>query len=114
MVNLDIAEKIIDNYVLLEVSGVLSVENLRTFEKKLNHFFEEKKHILIDFSKITFIDSASLGILLLYFTKQEKNNLHLLLISVNDETNQLFDSIGITKLVNIFETVDKAVEFLTN
>ena len=65
-----ITNKTTDDYVILSISGNLSVENQENFENILSDFFKEKKHIIIDLENVSFIDSSTLGIIVLYFTNK--------------------------------------------
>jgi anti-sigma B factor antagonist len=107
-----ITENINDKYVVLSIEGVLSVDNLRTFEKKLSRFYAEKKHILLDLYNVSFIDSASLGIMVLYLTRLEKDNLHIILINVKNDIKEMFAITGVNKLLKIFNSKDEALEFI--
>jgi anti-sigma B factor antagonist len=107
-----ISEKNNDKYVVLSIEGVLSVDNLRTFENALNRFYVEKKHILLDLCNVSFIDSASLGIMVLYLTRLEKNDLHILLINVKNEIKEMFTITGVNKLLRMYNSMDEALEYI--
>lgn len=107
-----ISEKNNEKYVVLSIEGVLSVDNLRTFEDTLNRYYIEKKHILLDLYKVNFIDSASLGIMVLYLTRLEKNNLHILLINVKNEIQEMLTITGVNKLLKMYNSMDEAMEFI--
>ncbi len=107
-----ISEKIHDRYAILTIEGVLSVDNLRTFEKALNRFYEEKKNILLDLNHVTFIDSASLGIMVLYLTRLEKNSLHILLVNVKSDIKEMFGITGVNKLLKLYDSMEEALEFI--
>ncbi len=111
---MDIDSNIKSNYVVLNISGTMSVEGIRVFEKTLNQYYEAKKNIIIDLKNVTFIDSSSLGIMVLYFTRLEKRNRHIVLINVNDEINELFNISGIIKLFRVFDSLEDALDFINN
>ena len=58
-----------ENYVVLEFEGSFSVENLKMLEKTLNKYYEMSKNIIVDLSGVTFLDSSSLGVIVLYLQK---------------------------------------------
>ncbi len=101
-----------DSYVILFFEGSFSVENLKMLEKTLQKHYEEGKHIIIDLSRVTFLDSSSLGVIVLYFTKLEESNRHLVLIRVKQDIYQMFTITGLTRRFRVFNTLEKAVEFL--
>lgn len=102
------------NYVILLFEGSFSVENLKILEKTLQKHFEEAKHIVIDMSRVTFLDSSSLGVIVLYFTKLEESNRHLVLIKVKQDIYQMFTITGLTRRFRVFNTIEKAEEYLTS
>lgn len=102
-----------DNFVLIHVKGTLSIENISPFETLLNKYVDEKAHILIDLSEMTFIDSSSLGIIVVYYTKSEKNNKHFSLLNINGEIMQMFKITGLDKRIKIFDDLDSAVKVLS-
>ncbi len=107
-----ISENNSEKYVVLSIEGVLSVDNLRTFENTLNRFYVEKKHILLDLYNVSFIDSASLGIMVLYLTRLEKNDLQIVLINVKNEIQEMFTITGVNKLLKMYNSLDEALKFI--
>ena len=111
--NLQITTHIIeDEYILFGVKSVLSIETLNSLEKFLNKYANGKKHILIDLSEITFIDSSSLGILVIFNSKLEKNNKHLALINISSYIMKIFESTGLDKHILIFDDIPSAIDSL--
>lgn len=101
-----------DNFVLIKVKGTLSIENISPFETLLNKYVDEKAHILIDLSEMTFIDSSSLGIIVVYYTKSEKNGKHFSLVNINGDIMQMFKITGLDKRIKIFNTLEEATKAL--
>ena len=111
--SLEITTHIIeDEYILFSVKSVLSIESINSLERLLNKYANGKKHILIDFSGITFIDSSSLGILVIFNTKLEKNNKHLVLINISSYIMKVFESTGLDKHILIFDDIPSAIDSL--
>lgn len=100
------------NYILISVKGTLSIENISPFETLVNKCVEQKSHILIDLSDLTFIDSSSLGIIVVYYTKSEKNSRHFALININSDIMQMFKITGLDKRIKIFDDLQDAVKSL--
>jgi len=101
-----------DNFVLIHVKGTLSIENISPFETLLNKYVDEKTNILIDLAEMTFIDSSSLGIIVVYYTKSDKNGRHFSLININGDILQMFKITGLDKRIKIFDSLDSAVKAL--
>jgi len=101
-----------ENYILISVKGTLSIENISPFETLVNKYVEQKFHILIDLSELTFIDSSSLGIIVVYYTKSEKNNKHFALLNINTDIMQMFKITGLDRRIRIFKDLDEAQKSL--
>lgn len=101
-----------DNYILISVKGTLSVENISPFESQLSKHVENKSHLIIDLADLTFIDSSSLGIIVVYFTKSEKSSRHFALVNVNPDIMQMFKITGLDKRIKIFSSLDDALNQL--
>lgn len=101
-----------ENFILIRIKGTLSIENISPFETMVNKHVEDKDHILIDLSELTFIDSSSLGIIVVYYTKSEKNNRHFALLNINSDIMQMFKITGLDKRIRLFKSLDEAVDAL--
>ena len=109
---LEITTKIENEYILFSVQSTLSIENITPLKTLLSKYVDEKKHILIDLSGITFIDSSALGILVLSNAKLEKNNKRLLLINLSNDMMRMFKSTKLDNHILIFDDVKSAIESL--
>ena len=101
-----------ENYILISVKGTLSIENISPFETLVNKCVEQKSHILIDLTDLTFIDSSSLGIIVVYYTKSEKNSRQFALININSDIMQMFKITDLDKRIRIFNDLKEAVNSL--
>ena len=97
-----------ENYILISVKGTLSIENISPFETLINKYVVQKSHILIDLSELTFIDSSSLGIIVVYYTKAEKNNKQFALLNINTDIMQMFKITGLDRRIRIFKDLEEA------
>ena len=111
-IKMKVIAEIKDNYILMRVKGTPSVENISPFEIQLSKHVENKSDIIIDLADLTFIDSSSLGIIVVYFTKSEKNNNHFALINVNHDIMQMFKITGLDKRIKIFDSLNDALNKL--
>lgn len=89
------------------VGGPLSAE----FHQMLHDLIDQdKKNVIVDLSKVSFISSSGLGILISGFTSLRKSGGDLKLAIISEKIEGL---LSITKLNQIFEsydTVEKAAE----
>ncbi len=112
VMRMKITTEVKEGFVLIRVKGTLSIENISPFETLLNKYVDEKAHIVIDLSEMTFIDSSSLGIIVVYYTKSEKNHKHFSLLNINGDIMQMFRITGLDKRIKIFDRLDQAVQAL--
>jgi anti-sigma B factor antagonist len=110
--NLEITTEIENKYILISIKSILTIENITPLKSLLDKYVDEKRHILIDLSEITFIDSSSLGILIIFNTKLEKNNQRLSLININSDLKRLFKSTELDKHINIFDDIESSMNKL--
>ncbi|TFH39169.1 MAG: anti-sigma factor antagonist [Chrysiogenales bacterium] len=101
-----------ESVAIIQVEGSLSSEEKIIFEKEVNIHVEAGHHLIVDLSKVTFIDSATLGSIVKYFTIFRKGGKHLLLSSINHQIYEVFQLTGITRQIKIFETPEAAVDFI--
>ena len=62
--------------IVFVLEGSLSVEDISTFQDVMNNCLPENKHIVLEMSEVSFIDSSSLGVIVLFYSKmlqQDKN-----------------------------------------
>ena len=98
-------EKEIDNVVVLELSGkVMGGPDANLLSEKLHNLVDQKKtKVVADLSKVSWMNSSGLGILIGGLTTMRNNNGDLKLVNVTERIKSL---LIITKLITIFETFD--------
>ena len=102
-------EKEIDSVVVLELSGkVMGGPDANLLSEKLHDLVDQKKtKIVADLSKVNWMNSSGLGILIGGLTTMRNNNGDLKLVNVTERIKSL---LIITKLITIFETFDTVDE----
>ena len=104
-------EKEIDSIVVLELSGkVMGGPDANLLSEKLHELVDQKRtKVVADLSKVSWMNSSGLGILIGGLTTMRNNEGDLKLVNVTERIKSL---LIITKLITIFETfesVDDAV-----
>jgi len=107
-----ISKNIDDNYILMTIEGSLSVENLRHFEQEMHEALDKNLDLIIDLSEVVFIDSSSLGVIVVFFTKLNNINRHLVLLNVNKDIYEMFSITGLAKRVKICNSLDDALDHI--
>lgn len=101
-----------DLIAILEIEGSLSSEVKIDFDTEINQFVEKQHNLVLDFSKVTFIDSAILGSIVKFYSIYRKNGRQMHLASINKQIYEVFQLTGIAKQIAIFDSPQKAVDYI--
>ncbi len=102
--------------VIIELKGnVMGGEDSQKFSKLLHDLLDEgKKNVIIDLSKVKFMNSSGLGMLISGYTTIKNGGGKFVLAGATEKINSL---LVITKLITIFENyedVEKALKAFKN
>ncbi|MBN2008497.1 STAS domain-containing protein [candidate division KSB1 bacterium] len=102
-------EKVIDDIVVLELSGkIMGGPDATLLNEKLHSLIDENKSkVVADLAKVSWMNSSGLGILIGGLTTMRNNDGDLKLANVTDKIQSL---LMITKLITVFETYNSAEE----
>jgi len=95
---------------VIQLIGRLTLESVFRFEQTLKE--NEAPSTIVDLSQVEFIDSAGLGSLVMAHTSHERAGRRLALVGVTERTAKLLSIAGLTPVLTIFDTVEKAEEAL--
>ncbi len=107
--NINYAQK--GDFLIFRLYGELDMNTVPDFKKKINKLRKEKRinNIIINLSKIKFIDSTGIGAILGRYKKLKKNNGQLVLVGVNKRVEKIFALSGITGLIPIYDKEKTAI-----
>jgi anti-sigma B factor antagonist len=91
---------------VLRVSGVLAIHTLFNFQSAVRA--ETAAALILDFSGVSYVDSAGLGAIVGAMLSYQKAGRKFLLAGVNDRVNALMDMTNVRKLLPSFESVELA------
>lgn len=102
-------EKGVGDVVILELSGkVMGGPDAGLLNDKLHDLIDASKtKVVADLSKVNWMNSSGLGILISGLTTMKNNNGDLKLACVTDRIQSI---LMITKLISVFETFDSVDE----
>jgi anti-anti-sigma factor len=100
-----------DNYQLFRLTGLLDAFSEPTFRKVLDKCIEEgPSHIILDLSKIEFLDSSGLGALVQLVKKAQSDDLKgTLQIVSNARVTQTVKLVRLEKFLSLQPSVDAAL-----
>jgi anti-sigma B factor antagonist len=107
-----LTDRIVNDIVILEPKGkIMGGPDATLLHDKLHEFIDQnKKKVVIDLSKVEWMNSTGLGILISGLTTMRNNGGELKLAGVTEKIESL---LTITKLITVFEnydSVDQAVQ----
>src|SRR5271157_955266 len=103
-----------DSINVLRIEGSLSSENKPEFDKYINQLIPKQLHLILDLSKVNFIDSTTLGSIFKFYSTFKKNKMHLVLSCINEQIYDVFNLTGITTQIKIFDSLQNAIDFIQN
>ncbi len=101
-----------NSYSIASVEGSLSNENLREFESEIEKLLNNRRHIIVDFSRLSFILSSGLSTILAFHMAAKEADIHFIICGLTGEIDKLFYITDLHKHLIIRSTLDEAVEML--
>lgn len=98
-----------DNYQLFRLTGLLDAFSEPTFRKVVSKFIEDgPKQIILDLSKIDFVDSSGLGALVQLVKKAQSAEGTLQIVS-NPRVTQTVKLVRLEQFLSLQPSVDEAL-----
>lgn len=108
---MDIACEVTDGVSIVSIEGSLETATVLKAESFLMGKIDEgARRILIDFSKLDYLNSAGLRVLLITAKKLSSKEGELRLCSLNETVQEMFDISGFSMLLKVFENRPTALE----
>ena len=101
----------LDGFTLLNVEGVIKLgESAQFFAQTLERALsDDRGHVIIDFSRINYIDSTGIGELVGYLGRFRSSKRELILVKPNDRIKKLLQVARLADLFPTYESVDAAI-----
>ena len=102
----------INGFILLNVEGVIKLgESARFFADALKRVLAAGGgHVLVDLSKINYMDSTGIGELVGYLGRFQEVQRKLILVEPSEEIRKLLRVAHLDDLFPIFDTLEEALE----
>jgi anti-sigma B factor antagonist len=100
-----------DGFTLLNVEGVIKLgESAQFFAQTLERVLsDDRGHVIIDFSKINFIDSTGIGELVGYLGRFRNSKRELILVKPAERIRRLLQVARLNELFPTYDSVDAAI-----
>lgn len=67
------------------------------------------RNVVLDFSKVTFMDSSGIGVIMGRYKNIQKLNGKMAVIGVNGQIKRIFEMSGLLRLMPAYDNIDEAV-----
>ncbi|MCO6474050.1 MAG: STAS domain-containing protein [Melioribacteraceae bacterium] len=96
---------------IIDVKGYLDAHTAPELEGVFNKLIDEKKfQIVVNFSDLTYISSAGLGVFMAYVETMRENNGDIKFSNMNESVYNIFDLLGFPMLYEFYKDEKEAVE----
>ena len=101
----------IEHRVILRIDGRLDAAAAPLLERKINHLIDEDRHFLIlDFSRVDYLSSAGIRVLLSATKKLKAKKGDLILFAVADDVGEVIAMAGFDKILSICPSEKEALQ----
>ncbi len=89
------------NIGVLSVSGSIDAHSAPLFDKRMKESLDKSKKIILDVSKLDYISTAGLGVLIASFNEAKSKGGDVILSNMTDKIRKVFDTMGFSKVLKI-------------
>jgi anti-anti-sigma factor len=106
-----VEKKHLDNFTILYVEGLIKLgESAEFFSSALENVLKnESTNVIVDFTKIDYIDSTGIGELVGYLGKFTGQNRKLILVNPSDRIQKLLKLAKLDAVFKIYGTEEEAI-----
>lgn len=106
-----VEKKHLDNFTVLYVEGLIRLgESAEFFSSALENVLKnESTNVIIDFTKIDYIDSTGIGELVGYLNKFTSQSRKLILVNPSERIQKLLKLAKLDSVFKIYNTEDEAI-----
>lgn len=97
--------------LILEPEGAINIDTVSVLRAACEEAYDlDRKKLVLDFGKVTFIDSTGLALMIEMLQRFRQGNGALVLVNVEEKVKYLFELSKIDLLMSMFKSQDDAVE----
>lgn len=111
-IGVDIVVEQENDIYIVSLSGRLDASTTPVIEKKLGKLLEVAHKIAIDFSKISYLSSAGLRLLLSSTKKMQAKEGKIAFFSMSDDVIEIIQMAGFERILHIFPSKKETLKFL--
>lgn len=97
--------------LIVNVIGELDHHCAEYIRQKVDHEMIKSttKNIIFDFSKISFMDSSGIGVIIGRYKNIQQLNGKIAMIHVSDQIKKIFEMSGLLKIIPLYDNLDNAM-----
>lgn len=108
---MEITQDSINGRLVLALGGQIDSTSAIEFEDKIVSLIANGTyHFIVDFSKVKFVSSAGLRVLLLAAKKVKPYSGKITLCNLSKDVREVFEISGFSNLFSIYENIDDAIK----
>ncbi len=108
-ISMQLSEYEVAEFKVLKIIGDLDASSSIYLDEAFKTLLQNKpKAILIDCTHLQYIASAGLGVFISYIDILEEENIYFALFSMNEKVKNVFQLLGLEKLLIITNTIEEA------
>ncbi|RME03028.1 MAG: anti-sigma factor antagonist, partial [Planctomycetota bacterium] len=101
------------SFLHLELIGALDTRTCAKFDKKMQEIVQQgHRFIILDFSRIDYVNSSGMGVLIKIHDQLSEQNGLLLVAKLSLKLQELFNMLGISQAVHLISDLEEAASFL--
>ena len=109
--NIEVAEERGNGVLVLLPVGRLDSANARTFESIImDHIGNGEQHLIVDFSRLAFISSSGMRVLLIAAKRLNASKGKLVLCEMQDHIHEVFHISGFDQIIPILDSRQSATD----
>ena len=98
-----------ENIVIITVEGSIDSKTAGDLQSQILGKVSETNNVLLDLSKVDFVSSAGLRMLLMIYRQIKSKNGKVILVGVSDEIRDVMSMTGFINFFSITDTIDSAL-----
>lgn len=97
------------------MSGEIDHHSADELREKVDKAYERSgcRHMIFDFTRVTFMDSSGIGMIIGRYKMTEKRGGLLSIVGMNDEVSRIFTISGLAKIIRSYATAEEAMQNIT-
>lgn len=108
---MEVKSELINGVTVLHISGVINTAKAQELKNDINNLLtENSKNVIMDFSKVEYISSYMVGILMEMITRAKNINGKFVITGLNETVEQILKITGIFDRLSVSDSIENALK----